>query len=94
MKQFQNFVEYEVQNADVHVSCVFVGTVKDRFRKLNVPVAELAPNKVVKFVCRNAKLVAFEVCGNFLRYVVEFFKYPLVRNGKFRREYMILADRI
>lgn len=57
MQQLQNGVEAIIESRRRGNFCLLVASVQNGLGKLDVPVAELAPHKIVNNSRRNAKLV-------------------------------------
>ena len=56
--------------------------VKSRFYKLDIPVAIIVPDKIVKLCRRNAKLKFFKICRNLFYKSVIFIQNPFIFNAK------------
>ena len=71
MHKFQNFVQNEIENGQRVKFRPFVVAVKHGFGRFDIPVAEVAPNEVVKFAGGKPDFVFVKVYRDFFHDVVE-----------------------
>ena len=88
VKQLQNI------RKNIHKNCLCgfctLAALKANLCNFNIPVAENIPNKIIKLLDCNAKLIFFKICGNILCQGVCLRNYPLILNCKLRGQARIL----
>ena len=83
VQKFQNLVQCVHQYGKGITTSNFLCTVQNWFCQLDVPIAELAPNKVEQCLASHTKFVLFHKFGNGFDCLVEFCQNPLVRQREF-----------